>query len=274
MWKKNSWLSSSTLGNEREVIRLDSANDIMRDQSAHCWALIIFFSLGWVGGINDSEHSYWVFCGGGYDVRQAARITPHHCGRWRIILLYWVCCISLKWLFFCVLADNWSNVLACVISVSLPACNCLISPPQYLCGLTLKWNDLIRSVGLRILWSFRCNQTYFCLRSLFSYHNNKHVSRRRHNTCWLDLKAFHGCFKMTDYFNGLLIPQRNWTNRDLSLDAFGMKCHVLHEFVPALCSKRQTGPSTTIVSHSRDLYPLCYEKIFVLTQKTSLIHEK
>lgn len=127
------------------------------------------FSLGWVGGISDSERSYWVSCGGGCDVRQAAHITTHQCSQWRIIPLYWVCCISPKWLFFCVLSDNWSNVLVCVISVSLPACNCLISPPQYLRGLTLKWNDLIRSVGLRILWSFPCNQTYFCLHSLFAH---------------------------------------------------------------------------------------------------------
>lgn len=43
---------------------------------------------------------------------------------------------------FCLLSDNWSNVLVCVISVSLPACNWLVSPPQHLYGLTLMWSEL------------------------------------------------------------------------------------------------------------------------------------
>ena len=32
------------------------------------------FSLGWLGGISDTECSYWVSCGGGYDVRQASHL--------------------------------------------------------------------------------------------------------------------------------------------------------------------------------------------------------
>lgn len=105
------------------------------------------FSLGLAEGISDTECSYWISRGGGYNSRQAACITPHQCNLDRSASeVSFFCGGSVVFLLsarFCLLSDNWSNVLVCEISVFLSAWNGLVSPPQCLHWTDFEMNRLI-----------------------------------------------------------------------------------------------------------------------------------
>lgn len=93
---------------------------------------------------------------------KAACTTPYQCNLAMLageLSFYFVRSIPPKWLFFFFLSDNWHNVFVYVISFFLTACSCLVSQPQHLHRLTLKYTDCFISMDLRILLSFHCNQT-------------------------------------------------------------------------------------------------------------------